>query len=90
MCGFLRLGGTFTVTKDVDNDLKRGTKIDLYLKEEQLEYLETNKIKELIKKHSEFINYPISIQVDKSIEEEVEDDDEPEIKELEDDDQPEM
>ena len=83
-------GGTFTVTKDVDNDLKRGTKIDLYLKEEQLEYLETNKIKELIKKHSAFINYPISIQVDKSIEEEVEDDDEPEIKELEDDDQPEI
>jgi len=67
-------GGTFTIKKDVvDNNLKRGTKMDLYLKEEHLEYLETHKIKELIKKHSAFINYPISIQVDKTIEEEVED-----------------
>jgi molecular chaperone HtpG len=70
-------GGTFTIKKDViDNNLKRGTKMDLYLKEEHLEYLETHKIKELIKKHSAFINYPISIQVDKTIEEEVEDTDE--------------
>ena len=67
-------GGTFTIKKDViDNNLKRGTKMDLYLKEEHLEYLETHKIKELIKKHNAFINYPISIQVDKTIEEEVED-----------------
>ena len=67
-------GGTFTIKKDVpNNNLKRGTKMDLYLKEDHLEFLETNKIKELIKKHSTFINYPISIQIDKTIEEEVED-----------------
>ena len=67
-------GGTFTIKKNIeDNNLKRGTKMDLYLKEDHLEYLETHKIKELIKKHSAFINYPISIQVDKTIEEEVED-----------------
>ena len=67
-------GGTFTIKKDIpDNNLKRGTKIDLYLKEDHLEYLETNRIKDLIKKHSAFINYPISIQVDKTIEEEVDD-----------------
>ena len=72
-------GGTFTIKKDtLDNDLKRGTKMDLYLKEDHLEYLETHKIKELIKKHSAFINYPISIQVEKTIEEEVEDNEEPE------------
>ena len=70
-------GGTFTIKKDtLDNDLKRGTKMDLYLKEDHLEYLETHKIKELIKKHSAFINYPISIQVEKTIEEEIEDTDE--------------
>ena len=69
-------GGTFTIKKDtLDNDLKRGTKMDLYLKEDHLEYLETHKIKELIKKHSAFINYPISIQVEKTIEEEIEDND---------------
>ena len=73
-------GGTFTIKKDIpDNNLKRGTKIDLYLKEDQLEYLETNRIKELIKKHSAFINYPISIQVNKTIEEEVDDIEEPNV-----------
>jgi len=73
-------GGTFTIKKDLpDNNLKRGTKIDLYLKEDHLEYLETNRIKELIKKHSAFINYPISIQVDKTIEEEVDDIEEPNV-----------
>ena len=73
-------GGTFTIKKDrPDNNLKRGTKIDLYLKEDHLEYLETNRIKELIKKHSAFINYPISIQVDKTIEEEVDDIEEPNV-----------
>ena len=73
-------GGTFTIKKDIpDNNLKRGTKIDLYLKEDHLEYLETNRIKELIKKHSAFINYPISIQVDKTIEEEVDDIEEPNV-----------
>jgi molecular chaperone HtpG len=70
-------GGTFTITKSSDNSLKRGTKMDLYLKEDHLEFLEVHKIKELIKKHSAFINYPISIQVEKTIEEEVEDLDEP-------------
>ena len=43
-------GGTFTIEKDNSNyELKRGTKIDLYLKEDYKEYLEVNKIKELIK-----------------------------------------
>jgi molecular chaperone HtpG len=68
-------GGTFTIEKDTsDYSLKRGTRIDLYLKEDHKEYLEVNKIKDLIKKHSAFINYPISILVEKTIEEEVDDD----------------
>lgn len=43
--------------------LGRGTKIILYLKEDQNEYLEERKLKDIVKKHSQFIGYPISLQV---------------------------
>merc|ERR1719356_1608156 len=69
-------GGSFTITKDDDStDMKRGTKIVLHLKEDQLEYLEERKLNDLVKKHSEFISYPISLWTEKTTEKEVEDDD---------------
>lgn len=67
-------GGTFTVQPIKDESLKRGTKITLHLKDDQLEYLEERRIKDLIKKHSEFINFPISLQVEKTTDKEVTDD----------------
>jgi len=67
-------GGTFTVTKCEDESLKRGTKMTLSLKEDQQEYLEERRLKDLIKKHSEFIGFPISLQIEKTNEKEVTDD----------------
>ena len=68
-------GKNFTIRRDVDGeDLIRGTRIDLYLKEDMTEFLEEKRLKELIKKHSEFIAYPIELYVEKTKEEEVTDD----------------
>jgi len=78
-------GGTFTIKPDEGGeDLGRGTKIILHLKEEQTDYLNEAKVKEVIKKHSEFISYPIYLHVTKETETEVPDEDE-ETKEEEDD-----
>jgi molecular chaperone HtpG len=88
-------GGTFTIRQDpAGNTLGRGTSIVLHIKDDQTEFLEERKIKDLIKKHSEFIGYPISLLCEKTTDKEApdsdhddEEDDEkkPKIEEVDDD-----
>jgi len=68
-------GGTFTVNPDNSENMSRGTKIILQLKEDQQEFLEERKLKDLIKKHSEFIGFPIELMVEKTTDKEVTDSD---------------
>merc|ERR1711910_164242 len=83
-------GGSFTVQKDteqVHGEEKRGTKVICYLKKDQSEFVEERRLKDLVKKHSEFIGFPIELYVEKSQEKDVtdsEDEDEPPKKEGED------
>ncbi|KAK2575168.1 hypothetical protein KPH14_002570 [Odynerus spinipes] len=69
-------GGSFTVRHDTGEPLGRGTKIILHIKEDQSEYLMENKIKEIVKKHSQFIGYPIKLIVQKEREKELSEDEE--------------
>ena len=63
----------FFVTKDPRGDtLGRGTRITLHLKDDAAEYVEQERIKNLVKKYSEFINYPINLYLSKDVKETIE------------------
>merc|ERR1712129_306660 len=80
-------GGSFTIKPGNDPELQRGTKIVLFMKEDQAEYIEEKKVKEVVKKHSQFIGYPIKLLVQKEREKEVSDD-EAEIEEVKEGEEP--
>merc|ERR1719445_2943435 len=80
-------GGSFTIRPGNDPELQRGTKIVLHMKEDQAEYIEEKKVKEVVKKHSQFIGYPIKLLCQKEREKEVSDD-EAEIEEVKEGEEP--
>jgi len=62
----------FSIVEDPrGNTLGRGTRISLHLKEDSRDYLDPNRVKELVKRYSEFISYPIYLWNSKQVEVEV-------------------
>merc|ERR1711939_1100611 len=63
---------SFTIKEDPEgNTLGRGTEITLHLKDDCKEFTEPDKIKDLVKKYSEFISFPIYLKETKTVEKEV-------------------
>jgi molecular chaperone HtpG len=67
-------GGSFTICNDPGEPIGRGSKIILHIKEDQTEYIDEKRVKEIVKKHSQFIGYPILLYTEKEKEKEVTDD----------------
>ena len=63
-------GGCFRITKS-NIGLKRGTRMILHLKEDQGNLRKVDYVRQLVKTHSQYVNYPISILVQKTKEVEV-------------------
>merc|ERR1712217_463860 len=73
---------SFTVVDDPrGNTLGRGTRVTLHLKEDAHDYLSEDKLKEPVKKYSQFIQFPIYVKVKKEVEAEAEEDDDDDDKE---------
>jgi len=70
-------GGTFTVRPDTHSphQLARGTEITLLLKDDCVAYLEEKKVKEIVKKHSQFVAFPITLFTVKEEEKEIDESD---------------
>ena len=64
-------GGEFTVGRDPKYPrISRGTHIILWLKEDQKQaWTNQRSIRDTVKRHSEFIQYPIQLRVEKEVEE---------------------
>jgi len=74
-------GGSFTIVRDGENEpVGRGTKIIMHMKEDMVDFLDEKKVQDIIKKHSQFIGYPISLMKQKTRDKEVSDDEEEEEK----------
>ena len=60
---------SFSIVEDPreDEQLGRGTRISLYLKEEAREFLQENRLRDLVRKYSEFINFDIYLYTSKEV-----------------------
>jgi molecular chaperone HtpG len=63
-------GGSFTISES-DVLESRGTQIELFLKEDMYHYLEEKTIRDLVRKHADFLDFTIQLQITREVEEEV-------------------
>ncbi|EOB12779.1 Heat shock protein HSP 90-alpha 1 [Nosema bombycis CQ1] len=68
---------TYSISDYEGEDFNHGTSVILYMKEGNEEYLQSKRLIELVKKHSNFILYPISVYEEKEREVKVDGDDQP-------------
>merc|ERR1712050_362092 len=67
---------SFTVVDDPrGNTLGRGSRVTLHLKEDAHDYLSEDKLKDSVKKYSQFIQFPIYVKVKKEVDVEAEEED---------------
>ena len=59
---------SYSISKSENPTLTRGTEMTLYLKEDALEYLDEKKLKDIVSRHSQYVNYDIELMVQKEIE----------------------
>lgn len=80
-------GGSYKISQVNGEVIDHGTRIILHMKEEQMDYVDEFKIRDIIKKHSQFVNYQVELYVTKTEEYEVEDEIES-LEEVEKEDEP--
>ena len=69
---------SFTVYEDTEGEqLTRGTRVILHLKEDAEDYLDISNLKSMVTKYSQFINFPIYLYTSRQEQREVEIEDEP-------------
>jgi heat shock protein beta len=66
---------SFTVSEDPrGNTLGRGSAVTLHLKDDAQEFLNIDKLKELVKRYSQFTQFPIKIRVKKEVDDDTDED----------------
>jgi len=80
--------GSFTILPDTtEYGFKRGTLMKLFLKDDAIEYVDQNRVVDLIKKHNQFIEFPIYVQMEKTKVEEIPVEEKPESNDEENNDE---
>lgn len=56
--------GSFTIVPNTIPDMERGTRVIMHLKDDQVNFLNTDYLRELVCTHNQFVQFPIMLQVE--------------------------